>query len=168
MSTPSYTTRFQVDASPSEVFAAVNNVRGWWSENIEGPTDQLNAEFDYRYEDAHRCRIKVVELVPNSRVTWLVLENYFSFIQDKTEWTGTRMSFEISRKGARTELVFTHIGLVPQYECYDICVDAWSNYINGSLKSLITTGVGQPTLRDQEGRIEPELLARRSSREKRD
>ena len=32
----SYATSFRVDQSPAEVFKAVTNVRGWWSEEIEG------------------------------------------------------------------------------------------------------------------------------------
>lgn len=47
-----YTASFTVDQTPEEVFNAINNVRGWWSENIEGGTDKLGAEFTYRYQDA--------------------------------------------------------------------------------------------------------------------
>ena len=144
MQTPNYTTSFQVDQSPEQVFRAINNVRGWWSEQIEGPTDQLNAEFNYHYKDVHRCKIRIVEFVPNKKVVWLVLENRFNFTKDKSEWTGTKMEFEISKKDGKTQLTFTHVGLVPAYECYKICADAWGNYVNGSLKSLIETGKGKP------------------------
>jgi hypothetical protein len=44
----------------------------------------------------------------------------------------------------KTELRFTHVGLVPAFECYGGCSDAWGFYINDSLRSLITTGKGQP------------------------
>jgi hypothetical protein len=133
-----------VDQSPKKVFDAINNVRGWWSEEIEGGTDKLNEEFTYHYQDVHRCKMKIVEFVPEKSVVWLVLENYFNFIKDKTEWKDTKISFEISKKDNKAQLVFTHIGLVPAYECYQICSDAWSNYIKGSLRSLIETGKGEP------------------------
>ncbi len=139
-----YTITLLVDKTPEEVFAAVNNVRGWWSEQIEGRTDKLNEEFTYHYKDVHRCKIRITEFVPGKKVEWLVLDNYFDFTKDKTEWKGTKVRFEITKKDGKTQLVFTHIGLVPVYECYNICSDAWGNYVGNSLKSLIETGKGQP------------------------
>ena len=144
MTPPSFTTTISVDQSPEQVFAAINNVRGWWSQEIEGRTDKLGAEFTYRYQDVHRCTMKITEFVPGQTVVWQVLANYFNFTQDKTEWLGTHIRFDISREGNKTELRFAHIGLVPAYECYDVCSNAWGSYINGSLKSLIATGKGKP------------------------
>ncbi|MES2654081.1 MAG: SRPBCC domain-containing protein [Bacteroidota bacterium] len=144
MSNQNYTTSFLVDQSPQEVFNAINNVRGWWSEQIEGSTNKPDAEFNYHYQDIHICKMKIVEFIPNQKVVWLAMENYFNFTKDKTEWKDTKISFEIAKQGNKTQLVFTHIGLIPAYECYNICSDAWGNYINGSLKSLIETGKGKP------------------------
>jgi hypothetical protein len=50
-------------------------------------------------KDLHKCTMKLIEVIPNKKVVWLVLDNYFSFTQDKTEWIGTKIEFEISRKG---------------------------------------------------------------------
>ena len=144
-----YAASFSVDQSPKEVFDAINNVRGWWSEEIEGSTDKQGAEFDYHYKDVHRCRMRITELVPEKRVAWLVLDNYFNFIADQTEWKGTTINFEIARKGGKTEIHFTHVGLVPEYECYGVCSNAWGSYVNGSLKKLITTGKGNPNTKEE-------------------
>ena len=73
-----------------------------------------------------------------------MLDGYLNFVEDKTEWTGTDITFEIDKKGDKTEVRFTHVGLVPGYECFDDCSNAWGSYINGSLRSLITTGEGRP------------------------
>jgi hypothetical protein len=87
---------------------------------------------------------------------WLVLENQFDFTKDKTEWNGNRIVFEISDKEKKTELRFTQEGLVPAYECYDVCRNAWTSYIQGSLKDLITTGKGKPNAK--EGGLNEELI----------
>ena len=63
-----------------------------------------------------------------------------AFVEDKTEWVGTTITFDISFKGDQTEVVFTHVGLQPAVECYDTCSDAWSSLIQGSLRHLIETG----------------------------
>ena len=144
MAAKDFTTTILVDNTPEEVFNAINNVRGWWSEEIEGSTDKLNSEFDYHYEDVHRCKIKIIELVPNKKVVWSVLDNYFKFTKDKSEWKGTKIIFDIAEKDNKTEMRFTHHGLVPAYECYEICRDAWTGYIQKSLRNLITAGKGQP------------------------
>ena len=144
-----YTAIITVDQSPKEAFDAIRNVRGWWSENITGSTENLGDEFEYRYQDVHRCTMKLVELVPNKRIVWLVTDNFFSFTEDKTEWKNTRVVFDIENRGGKTEIHFTHEGLVPAYECYNICSDAWGSYIRGTLKSLIVTGKGSPNAKEK-------------------
>ncbi len=145
MENKDFTTSFYTNATTQQVFDAINNVRGWWSENIDGETGQPNSEFSYHYEDVHRCKMKITEFIPNKKVVWHVLDNYFKFTKDESEWKDTDIIFEIAEKDGKTELKFTHKGLVPEYECYNICHDAWTHYIQQSLKDLITTGKGSPT-----------------------
>jgi hypothetical protein len=144
MKSSAYSITLLSDQTPKEAFNAINNVRGWWSEEIEGSTRKLHDEWTYHYEDVHRCKMKVVEFVRDKRVVWLVLDNHFSFTKDKNEWKGNKIIFDLSEKGGKTEIRFTHEGLVPQYECYDICTNAWSTYIQKSLRSLISKGKGKP------------------------
>jgi hypothetical protein len=148
MNDQNFTTAFTVDQTPEEAFAAINNVRGWWSGEIEGRTDNLDDEFTYRYKDVHLSKQKITEFIPGKKVVWLVLDGYLNFVEDKNEWKGTKITFEIAEKGGRTEVRFTHVGLVPDYECYGACSNAWGSYINGSLRSLITTGKGQPNQKE--------------------
>lgn len=148
ITTTDYTTSILVDHSPKEVFSAIINVRGWWSEEIDGRTDKLDEIFEYHYQDVHYTKFKIIEFVPNKKVVWAVLDNYFNFIDDKTEWLGNEVIFEISKDENKTKLTFTQRGLVPQYECYEICNNAWNGYVNFSLKSLIETGKGQPNQKE--------------------
>src|SRR4051794_2810622 len=96
MTTLDFTTTLWVDQSPKEVFKAIGNFRGWWSEDIEGDTDTLGEAFFYHYKDVHLCKLKLSELTPNTRLVYDVLDNEFSFTKDKTEWVGTQLVFEIT------------------------------------------------------------------------
>ena len=150
--TPSkdYSATFLVDTTPQAAFDAINNVRGWWSGEIEGVTDKLGAEFTYRVLDVHYSRQRIVEFIPGRKVVWEVVDSDLSHAQDRTEWTGTSISFEIApktgRNAGKTEVRFTHFGLVEAFECYSACSNAWGSLLHGNLRQLIATGQDQPNL----------------------
>ena len=145
MNSQNFSTTFTVDQTPEAVFAAINNPHAWWSEGIQGRAEKVGDRFTHSVLDLHRCDLVVQEMLPAKKVVWKVLDNYFNFTRDKTEWKNTDIVFEIAKVGDKTQLKFTHVGLVPAYECYDVCRDGWQTYIN-SLHSLITTGKGQPNV----------------------
>jgi hypothetical protein len=95
-------------------------------------------------KELHRTTQKITEWVAGKKVVWHVVESQINYVSDKSEWQGTDIVFEITRKDDRTELRFTHAGLVPAIECYGACTNAWSFYINHSLFVLITKGKGEP------------------------
>ncbi|HEY1650688.1 MAG TPA: hypothetical protein VGG09_02280 [Acidimicrobiales bacterium] len=72
------------------------------------------------------------------------MDSSLNFTEDPHEWTGTEVVFEVVPKGNQTEVRFAHVGLVPEFECYEQCTSAWGFYLNSSLKRLITTGQGEP------------------------
>ena len=75
------------------------------------------------------------------------MDGYLGFTEDTTEWTGTDITFDITPKGGGTEVRFTHVGLVPAYECFDSCCAAWNFYVASSLPSLIIAlASGSPSL----------------------
>ncbi|WP_426592492.1 SRPBCC family protein [Cellulomonas sp. McL0617] len=141
------TLTFTVDQTPEQAFAAINDVRGWWAgppaptePQIEGRTDALGEEFTYVVADLHYVKFRITELVPSTRVAWLALDSELTFIANRQEWDGTTVTFDVSERDGRTQVVFTHVGLVPEHECYDVCDDAWSSYVLGNLRRLIETG----------------------------
>lgn len=145
MSENSTTITQQFDQSPEEVFDAIRDVRGWWSKNIDGGTADAGDEFVYEVPGVHRCRIRLVDVVPARLVVWRVLENTFSFVTDQEEWTDTEVHFEITAlPDGKTELQFTHVGLLPEFECFEVCDRSWAFYVGHSLRKLITQGAGQP------------------------
>jgi hypothetical protein len=150
MKNQNYSISFAADQSPEEVFNAISNVRGWWSGEIEGETDKLGAEFTYRYQNMHRSKQKITELVPDKKVVWHVLDSSLSFLKDKSEWTGTDIVFDVLAKDGKTEVRFTHVGLAPHIECYGSCSNGWRMLVNGNLRKLITTRKTQPDVFAQE------------------
>ncbi len=143
MTTTDFTTTILVDNSPKEVFDAINNVRGWWQGEIEGNAEKVNDEFSYRMKDIHYSRQRIEESIPNEKIVWLVTDSNLSSFKDKSEWTGTTIVFEISEVNNQTQLRFTQVGLVPEFECYGGCSWGWGTLIENSLYSLITTGEGK-------------------------
>ena len=146
MVTSDFTTTIAVEQTPKQVFNAINNPQAWWSGEIKGSTDKLNDEFTYRFKELHLSKQRIVEMIPDQKVVWLVTESKINYAEDKREWTDTKISFEISEQDNKTQLRFTHLGLVPEIECFDSCSNSWSQLILQGLSSLITTGKGKKIL----------------------
>jgi hypothetical protein len=135
-----FTTTIVVNQTPKQVFNAIKNPQAWWSGEIEGSADKLNDEFTYRYKDFHLSKQKIVEMIPDQKIIWLVTESQINYAEDKREWTDTKISFEIFEQDNKTQLRFTHLGLVPEVECFDSCSSSWTQLIQQGLFNLITTG----------------------------
>ena len=72
---------------------------------------------------------------------WLVTESKLDWLErDKAEWTGTKMVFDITTNGDQTVLRFTHEGLVPEKECFELCEQGWNMVIKERLFNFITVG----------------------------
>jgi uncharacterized protein YndB with AHSA1/START domain len=138
---------FLVDQTPNKVFNAVTNVRGWWSEELEGNSEKLNDVFIYRHGDFHFSEHKLTEVIPDAKIVWYTLDSKLTFVEKQDEWNGTEMIFEISKQGDKTKLDITHLGLVPDFQCYDGCSKGWTHYLKNSLLPLITTGQGKPDIK---------------------
>ena len=142
MQNENYSTVIEIAQTPNEVYTAINNVAQWWTENFEGSSQKLNDEFRVTFGETFIV-LKVIELVNNYKVVWEVTDCYKHFLNNKNEWVGTKICFDIQREASGgTKLTFTHFGLTNPLECYEICCDAWNGYLHGSLKRLIATGKG--------------------------
>lgn len=151
MKTQDYTVSITVNATAHQAFESINSVTKWWTENLEGHSKKLNDEFTVRFGDVHMSTQKLVEVVPDKKVVWLITDSYLSFVpeKDRHEWTGTKISFDISSRDGKTTIQFTHVGLTPKLPCYGGCSGAWTGYIEGSLLKLLTKGEGTPELKEE-------------------
>ena len=147
MKNEDYTVSIMVNASAQAAFKSINSVSEWWTENLEGSSQKLNDEFTVRFDDIHISTQKLIQVVPDKKVVWLVTDSKLNFLTNKHEWTNTKISFEIVEKNGKTQITFTHLGLVPNIECYESCAPAWAHYIKGSLFKLLTEGKGTPELK---------------------
>jgi hypothetical protein len=137
----SFTTTIEVTKPPQDVFNCIKEVSKWYSKDFEGSSSQLNDEFVIHHAGRHYSKQKLVEVTSNEKIVWLVTEGTLHWLQNnKHEWTNTKMIFEIRTKGHKTVLHFTHEGLVPEKECYDMCSQGWSTVIKDRLYSYIATG----------------------------
>jgi hypothetical protein len=150
MKTQDYHTVLTVAMTPQEAFKNINSVTKWWTENLEGSSQKLNDEFSVRFGDVHYSKQKLVEVIPDRKVVWLVTDSKLNFVDDKHEWTNTKIVFEIENKNGKTQIHFTHFGLVPAVECFQGCTKGWDQYIKGSLFKLLTKGKGEPGLRKKQ------------------
>lgn len=144
----------EVTAKPQEVFDYVNDVANWWvrevvgtSTEFEGKSSKLDDEFILRHGDNHYSKHKLIEIIPDKKIVWLVTDSRLNWIKgNKQEWTGTKMIFEIIPKEQKTVLVFTHEGLVPQLECYGHCVNFWERVIKEWLFNFMTDHGSKSTI----------------------
>jgi hypothetical protein len=101
MNSKSYTATIEVAKSAQDVFTAIKKVTKWWNkEDFEGNSSTLNDEFVINHPMLHYSKQKLIEVVPNEKIVWLVTESTLYWLEkDKHEWTDIKMTFEIIPEG---------------------------------------------------------------------
>jgi uncharacterized protein YndB with AHSA1/START domain len=141
MENKSFTASIEVAKSPQHVFKSItSDIAKWWGgKDLEGNSTELNDEFIINHPGAHYSKQKLVEVIPDKKIIWLVTESKLNWLEkDQAEWTNTKMIFEITAQQGKTILHFTHEGLVPEKECYEKCEQGWSMVIKDWLFHFIT------------------------------
>jgi hypothetical protein len=129
--------------TPEEAIENISHVSDWWTTNFEGSSEKLNDVFTVHFGETF-VTFKVFEAVANKKIMWLVIDCNLHWLKDKKEWKDTKMLWEVSGKNKSTQISFTHIGLVPEIECYDSCVKGWNFFVGESLLKLLSEHKGLP------------------------
>lgn len=136
-----YKKAFKSNATAKDAYNAIANVSDWWTSSFKGSAKNLNDSFGVTFGKT-RVDFKVIEAVPYSKLVWDVTDCYLDWLNNKTEWTGTKIVWNISEEKNATSVEMTHVGLVPGIECFKDCEAGWNQYVGESLPSLLAEGKG--------------------------
>ncbi|HET9174052.1 MAG TPA: SRPBCC domain-containing protein [Candidatus Saccharimonadales bacterium] len=123
---------------------SIAQVSKWWAKDFTGNASNIGDTFTVKFKAGDTFTLKVIEIIPDKKVLWEVLDAYQGWVQDPKEWVGTRIMWNIAPVDDNTEVRFTHEGLVPTLECYGTCQAAWEYLMKQSLAALLNTGTGLP------------------------
>jgi hypothetical protein len=136
----SSTETIEVSQPPPSVFSRLKDLSRWWGgPDLATGAAEAGDEFTIIHGDTHYSRQRVTQVVPDTRIVWLDTESRLNWLQnDKSEWTVTKMIFEITAENDSTRLRFTHEGLPPGKESYARCAEGWAMVITEWLFDFIT------------------------------
>ncbi|HEY8969558.1 MAG TPA: SRPBCC domain-containing protein [Puia sp.] len=143
MQPKNYQCSIMADVTPQEAYEGIKDVRGWWAKKVEGRSEQRWDVFTTRF-GATFVTFEIMEDIPGKKIVWDVRDCHLHWINDKKEWNGTRVVFEIEPVGDRTKVTMTHVGLSPGAECYNDCENGWNEHIGESLVNYLNHHVGMP------------------------
>ena len=140
----SYRASITVNTSADETMRRISQVNHWWKKDFSGKAEKQGDKFTVPFGELNGetsfVDFVVSELVPGRKAVWKVTNCYLPWFSDKTEWNNTEVVFELSEANGKTKLDFTHIGLVPEVECYTACEQGWNGHIGRDLAGFINNG----------------------------
>jgi hypothetical protein len=148
MGNNNFSSSISAKISADEAMKKISHVPEWWGVTFTGDSERQGDKFTVKMTGDSYFNFTVTELKPGKRVVWLVTECHMPWYSDKTEWTNTRLIFDLDEHNGATDVRFTHEGLTPAVECYKDCESGWTHWIKTSLFSYLATGKGvfrQPT-----------------------
>ena len=136
----SYSKKLKVNSKPNIAFAALTTKIGDWWGDQDNPVNNIGEVFTMSWGEPW-YQFKVVEFVPDEKVTWECI-NAKQIIGDlkgvEKEWVGTQLQWTINQLNENEiEIAFNHEGLVPDFICYDFCSNTWDRFITFNLKKYL-------------------------------
>jgi hypothetical protein len=148
MAQKDYTATISANITPKEALVKISSVSDWWTRSFKGQAQKPGDTFTVRFGETF-VDFKVIEVISEKKVVWQVSACNLHWIKNKTEWTNTQVVRDVSPEDRATRVRMTHVGLVPEVECYDSCKKGWNFYVGESLLKLLTQNKGLP---DEQGK----------------
>ena len=139
-----YHSSITASVTPQEAFEKISHVSEWWAKDFEGKSEEPHDVFTVRFPNGDMYKVKVSEIIPHKKITWEVIDSYQGWHDNHTEWVGTTIVWEVLSPKDSLEVKMTHIGLVPEFECFDKCSHGWDYLMQKSLLELLNEGKGLP------------------------
>lgn len=144
MKDKNYQSSITTSLSPEETMLRINQVSKWWAKDFEGESEDINDVFTIRFKSGDTYTCKVTKIIPSKKIVWDVIDSYQGWNSKPTEWNGTQIIWEITSENDNTLLQMTHIGLIPEFECFSSCRQGWDYLVKHSLQKLLNENEGVP------------------------
>jgi hypothetical protein len=136
---------FNVPVSADLAYSAIGKVKDWWIRDSVGEPSAFGSSFTVHFNrEQDFVRFEVTEAQPGRRYVWHVQDCFLHWFEDKMEWNGTDVIFDIAPTPGGSVITMVHRGLTPDVECYAACNAGWEGHVMKSLYKLITEGAGTP------------------------
>lgn len=137
-----------INADARTVYQALTTqrgLRGWWTTTCHAG-EAVGSTIEVHFGTTRKL-LRIATLTPDREVRWECTEAHLDVpgvITNPSEWKGTTITFRLTPvSDSATTLTMTHTGLVPSFQCYDICTAGWRQYLS-SLKNFAEKGNGAP------------------------
>jgi len=144
MEQQNYHCTITVPVTPAEALEKISRVGEWWAVNFKGNANDLQSRFTVHFARTTWSLMEIAEVDPGRRIVWKVVDCFLPIFKDPYLWKDNRITWDLAKDGARTQITMTHVGLVPGVECYEDCRKGWNFYVGESLFKLLTEGKGLP------------------------
>ena len=131
-----------IKAPLSKVYEAVSTpkgVAGWWTRETTGRAGGAMTSVFHSPDgkEIGRMDFDLLKAEPGKNVQW-------RFTAGPEEWVGTDLTFELSRDGDQTLIVFGHRNWREAVEFMAHCSMKWATFLL-SLREFVETGKGRPS-----------------------
>jgi uncharacterized protein YndB with AHSA1/START domain len=127
-----------IEASPADTYKAlttIDGLAGWWTTDTEGES-KVGGVIKFRFSGRGGFDMRVLELRPDARVLWQVVDG-------PEEWIGTTVSWDLKQEDDYTVVVFKHAGWREPVDFMHHCSTKWGVFLI-SLKALLEGGAAAP------------------------